>query len=139
MPGSLHIFVSSFFVKTTKIPKIGCKIFISMCSVFACLALLSKKVNKLLCNILVTSSPKTTKNQVTKMGWKAQIFFFSNQTKTRLLSTFQKTYGRTSDNNDHISCLGQSSRFITIIQTASRITEANHRICRKSASKKSIS
>ena len=70
MPSSLHIFVSSFFVKTTKIPKIGCEIFISMCSVFACLALLSKKVNKLLCNILVTWSPKTTKNQVTKMGWK---------------------------------------------------------------------
>ena len=43
MPGSLHIFVSSFIVKTTRIPKIGCKIFISMCSVFACLALLSKK------------------------------------------------------------------------------------------------
>ena len=64
----------------------------------------------------------------------------SNQTsKTRFLSTFQKTYGRTSDNNDHISSLGQSSRFITIIQTASRITKANHRICRKSASKKSIS
>ena len=32
-----------------------------------------KKVNKLLCNILVTSSPKTTKNQVTKMGWKAHL------------------------------------------------------------------
>jgi hypothetical protein len=27
-----------------------------------------KKVNKLLHNILVTWSPKTTKNQVTKMG-----------------------------------------------------------------------
>ena len=67
------------------------------------------------------------------------IFFFSNQTKTWFHSTFQKTYGRTSDNNDHISSLGQSSRFITIIQTASRITKANHRICRKSASKKSIS
>ena len=40
---SLHIFVISFFVKTTKIPKIGCKTFISMCSIFACLALLSKK------------------------------------------------------------------------------------------------
>ena len=38
MPGSIHI-----FVKTTKLPKIGCKIFISMCSVFACLVLLSKK------------------------------------------------------------------------------------------------
>ena len=39
LPGSLHIFVTSFFVKATKIPKIGCKIFISMCSIFACLAL----------------------------------------------------------------------------------------------------
>ena len=68
VPGSLHIFVTSFFVKATKIPKIGCEIFISMCSVFACLALLSKKVNKLLRNILVPWSPKTTKNQVTKMG-----------------------------------------------------------------------
>ena len=35
---------------------------------FACLALLSKEVNKLLHNILVTSLPKTAKNQVTKMG-----------------------------------------------------------------------
>ena len=50
MPGSLHIFF--------KIPKIG--------SVFDCLALLSKKVNKLLCDILVTWSPKTSKNQVIK-------------------------------------------------------------------------
>ena len=65
MPGLLHIFVTSFFIKATKI---GCKIFISMCSVFAFLALLGKKVNKLLRNILVTSLPKTIKNQVTKMG-----------------------------------------------------------------------
>ena len=35
LPGSLHIFVTSFFVKATKIPKIGCEIFISMCSFFA--------------------------------------------------------------------------------------------------------
>ena len=35
------------------------------------------KINKLLCNILVTSSPKTTKNEVTKMWWNAQIFWFS--------------------------------------------------------------
>ena len=55
----------------SKLPKLGCKIFISMCSGLACLALLSQKVNKLLCNILVTLSPKTTKNQVTKMVWKA--------------------------------------------------------------------
>ena len=40
---------------------------------FACLALLGKKVNKLLQNILVTSSPKTNKNQVTKMGWKQHL------------------------------------------------------------------
>ena len=53
MPGSLHIFVTSFFVKATKIPKIGCEIFISMCFVFACLALLSKKSK--LRNIFVTS------------------------------------------------------------------------------------
>ena len=59
MPGLLHIFVSSFFVKTTKIPKIGYKIFISMCSIFACLVCSEKKVNTLLCNILVTWSPKT--------------------------------------------------------------------------------
>jgi hypothetical protein len=35
---------------------------------FACLALLRKKVNELLRNILVNWLPKTTKNQVTKMG-----------------------------------------------------------------------
>ena len=29
------------------------------------------KINKLLSNILVTSLPKTTKNEVTKMGWNA--------------------------------------------------------------------
>ena len=29
------------------------------------------KINKLLRNILVTSSPKTTNNEVTKMGWNA--------------------------------------------------------------------
>ena len=66
MPGSLHIFMTSFFVKTTKIPKICCEIFISMCFVFACLALLSKKVNKLLYIILVTLL-KTAKNKVTKV------------------------------------------------------------------------
>ena len=60
-------FLCSFFAKTTKIPKTGSKIFISMCSVYCSV----KKVNKLLCNILVTWPPKTTKNQVTKMGWKA--------------------------------------------------------------------
>ena len=32
-----------------------------------------KKVNKLLRNTLLTPSPKTTKNQVTKLGWKAQL------------------------------------------------------------------
>ena len=71
MPDSLY-FRKFVFLKTTKIPKIGCEIFISMCAIFACLALFSKKVNKLICNILVTWSLKTTKNQVTKMGWKAQ-------------------------------------------------------------------
>ena len=76
MSGSLHIFITLFFVKATKIPKIGCEFFISMCSVFACLALLSKKVNTLLRN---TSLPKTTKNQVTKMGWEAHYFPFSTQ------------------------------------------------------------
>ena len=50
MPGSLHIFF--------KIPKIG--------SVFDCLALLSKKVKKLLCDILITWSPKASKKQVIK-------------------------------------------------------------------------
>ena len=66
MPGSLHIFVSSFFVKATKIPNIGCEIFISMCSFFAfCKARQARqkfknmknneKVNKLLRNIFVTS------------------------------------------------------------------------------------
>ena len=38
------------------------------------------KINKLLCNILVTSSPKTTKNKVTKMWWNAHIsLHFENQ------------------------------------------------------------
>ena len=37
---------------------------------FACFALLSKR-KKLLRNIFVTSLPETTKNQVAKMGWKA--------------------------------------------------------------------
>ena len=32
------------------------------------------KINKLLHNIFVTSSLKTTKNQVTKMGWKQHIY-----------------------------------------------------------------
>ena len=31
------------------------------------------KIDKLLRNILVTSSPKTTKNEVTKVGWNAQM------------------------------------------------------------------
>ena len=66
MPGSLHIFVASFFVKATKIPKIGSEIFISMNSAFAfCKARQArwkfknmknnKKVNKLLRNIFITS------------------------------------------------------------------------------------
>ena len=45
-------------------------------------------INKLLHNILVTSSPKTTKNKVTNMGWKAQIcyeFFGSNTTSSIIL------------------------------------------------------
>ena len=29
------------------------------------------KINRLLCNTLVTSSPKTTRNEITKMGWNA--------------------------------------------------------------------
>jgi hypothetical protein len=66
MPGSIHIFIYNFC--QTYLPKIGCEIFISMCSVLPCSV---KKVNKLLCNILVTSLPKTTKSQVTKMGWNA--------------------------------------------------------------------
>ena len=40
--GSLHIFVS-YFCQITKIPQIGCEIFIYMCSIFACLALFIKK------------------------------------------------------------------------------------------------
>ena len=40
---NVRLIAYSFFVKTTKIPKIGCEIFVSMCSVFACLALLSEK------------------------------------------------------------------------------------------------
>ena len=34
------------------------------------------KINELLHNILVTSLPKTSKNEVTKMGWNAHIFRF---------------------------------------------------------------
>ena len=34
MSDSFHIFVFGFLVKATKRPKIGCVIFISMCSVF---------------------------------------------------------------------------------------------------------
>ena len=75
LPGSLHIFVSLFFVK---LPEIGCEIFISIYSVYACFVLLSKKVNKLVCNILVTWSPKATKKQVMKMGWKAQMSWCIN-------------------------------------------------------------
>ena len=70
MPGSLHIFVSSFFVKTTKIPKIGCKTFISMCSVFTCLALqdaktqhMEMKISKPFFYILVA----LTENELTKI------------------------------------------------------------------------
>ena len=66
LPSSLHIFVTTFFVKVTKIPKISWEIFNSMCSVFACLALLSKKVNKLLCNILVTRCQKQPKTKLRK-------------------------------------------------------------------------
>jgi len=44
----------------------GCVIFFALKFRFACLALLSKKVNKLLGNISVPSLPKTIKNQVTK-------------------------------------------------------------------------
>ena len=34
------------------------------------------KIKKLLCNILINSLPKTTKNEVTKMGWNAPYFIF---------------------------------------------------------------
>ena len=70
LPGSLHIFVSSFFVKTTKIPKIGCEIYISMCPVFSCFALqgakaehMEIKVSKPIFGILVA----LTKNELTKI------------------------------------------------------------------------
>ena len=48
----------------------GCVIFFTLNFRFACLALLSKKVNKLLRNISKTSLPKTTKNQLKTKLWK---------------------------------------------------------------------
>ena len=56
-------FCRFIFCKNYQNTKNRLQIFISMCLVFACLALISKKVNKLLCNNLVTWSPKTTKLQ----------------------------------------------------------------------------
>ena len=55
MPGSLQILVTSFLVLSS----FGRMIFFTLIFRFACLALLSKKVNKLLHNILVTLQPKT--------------------------------------------------------------------------------
>ena len=55
----------------------SCLIFFTKISVLAVLPCSVKKVNKLLRNILVTSLPKTTKNDVTKMGWEAQLFVTS--------------------------------------------------------------
>ena len=50
----------------------------------SCLASV-KKVNKLLHNILATSLPKTSKNHVTKMRWKAHMnIFFINQLSLRI-------------------------------------------------------
>ena len=62
---TLFFLFSSFF---------SCLIFFTKISV---LAVLPCSVNKLLRNILVTSLPKTTKNEVTKMGWEAQLFVTS--------------------------------------------------------------
>ena len=53
------------------------------------------KINKLLRNILVTSSPKTTKNDVTKMGWNAQYLKLPDQDHRLLLhSNFQSVLDR---------------------------------------------
>jgi hypothetical protein len=64
LPGLLHILVTSF---------LG---FLSLYlrdfpyNVFRFQSKTEWKINKLLCNIFKTSLLKTTKNQVTKMGWK---------------------------------------------------------------------
>ena len=63
------------------------------------------KINKLLHNTLVTSSPKTTKNEVTKMGWNAQMrqkwFFFE--------AVLHRIY------NIHIAVVGEISNRMWIV------------------------
>ena len=60
----------------------SCVIFCTMFSVCKASRARQKwKMNKLLRNIFVTLSPKTTKNQVTKMGWKQHL---SRQSARRL-------------------------------------------------------
>ena len=67
MPGSLHIFVTSFFRRQSyQNTKNRLRDFHFHVSVFASLALLSKKVNKLLCNILVTRCQKQPKTKLRK-------------------------------------------------------------------------
>ena len=70
LPGSLHIFVGPFFVKTTKI-----RLWDFHFHVFCCCrsSLLSKKVNKLLHNILVTSLPKRNQKPMYQNGMKSSV------------------------------------------------------------------
>ena len=65
MPSSSHILVSSFLV----FRHLGCMIFCTMFSV--CKAGWKREINKLLCIFFGNFVSKTTKNEVTKMGWNA--------------------------------------------------------------------
>ena len=68
MPGSSKILVTLFFFR-----HFFCMIFFTLNFCFACLLLLSKKVNKLLCNILVTSSSKNNQKQNYENGMKSSL------------------------------------------------------------------
>ena len=64
------------------------------------------KINKLLHNILKTSSQKKTKNEVTKMGWNANKYIIHIWLENKTVIEFFR------ENNCHISSLDQSSTFL---------------------------
>ena len=90
LPGSLHILITLFLV----FRRFCLVIFFTLNFPFACLALLSKKVNKLLCNILVTSLPKKSKTKLPK--WDENLkkhnqtfrHFWRHPPQTKLLFVF---------------------------------------------------
>ena len=70
MPGSSHILVTSILVFRHLLPDFLYNVF----HLQGKMGKMKWKISKLLHNILVTSSFKTTKNEVTKMEWNAQLY-----------------------------------------------------------------